>query len=439
MKKALLIILALAVSMLFAVSAFADLFTVSYTTYDTTYEDILNMYIRVLNAGGDDGHRHDLFNDLIWNDFHHDYEDSVSHRIQEAKQRVGYCVYDLNGDGIDELIIGENYAYVNEVYTVDGGKVRELIRAGMKYDCALLENGYFYRHTKDGAARESSVIWKMDGTSAVRFCEGYRKDDEYGSDLNLGNFHDNQWFVITDENDSQLSDEKRVHIDEYLDWLKAWDQKLLPLDFISLAFYEQGITSDNVGIVSVKGKTNGKDTVRIRSEASKSSDVIKNARTGTYVNILGKEDAFYRISFGDLEGYIHEDFLTVLEDSESMPMLSFYPYGSEDYIRTRYLESRNSEAEIQTNPQEALPPAKEIAPENPEKADDEYYYESVLDHYENIEVQSSRQVYDHDEYTIVDNGDGTFKEVSHPVYRTEYYTETVQSPVYRQVLKKKGE
>ena len=60
-----------------------------------------------------------------------------------------------------------------------------------------------------------------------------------------------------------------------------------------------------------------------------------------------------------------------------------------------------------------------------------HHYEQVLDHYENVEVQRSRQVYDHDEYTLEDNGNGTFRQVSHPVYRTEYYTETQKQPVYR--------
>lgn len=57
-------------------------------------------------------------------------------------------------------------------------------------------------------------------------------------------------------------------------------------------------------------------------------------------------------------------------------------------------------------------------------------YNQVLDHYEDYEVQRSRQVYDHDEYTLVDNGNGTFSQVAHPVYRTEYYTETETRPVY---------
>ena len=48
----------------------------------------------------------------------------------------------------------------------------------------------------------------------------------------------------------------------------------------------------------------------------------------------------------------------------------------------------------------------------------------MIDHYETY-------------YTYSDNGDGTFSEEAHkrPVYTTEYYTETVEQPVYKQVLK----
>ena len=67
-----------------------------------------------------------------------------------------------------------------------------------------------------------------------------------------------------------------------------------------------------------------------------------------------------------------------------------------------------------------------------------HHYDSVLDHYETETVQRSREVYDYTEYeehvSYSDNGDGTYTEhtytTSHPVYRTEYYTEEVQKPVY---------
>lgn len=62
------------------------------------------------------------------------------------------------------------------------------------------------------------------------------------------------------------------------------------------------------------------------------------------------------------------------------------------------------------------------------------YYEEVLDHYEDVQVQRSRQVQDgyDTEIEYVDNGDGTFTEVEHqiPRYTTEYYYEWESRPVY---------
>ena len=68
----------------------------------------------------------------------------------------------------------------------------------------------------------------------------------------------------------------------------------------------------------------------------------------------------------------------------------------------------------------------------------EYHHsDSVFSHYVTREVQRSRRVLDHYEtyYTYEDRGNGTFEEVAHerPVYETEYYTDTVQEPVYNQV------
>ncbi len=63
-----------------------------------------------------------------------------------------------------------------------------------------------------------------------------------------------------------------------------------------------------------------------------------------------------------------------------------------------------------------------------------HHVDQVLDHYEDVEVERSRQVVDYYEtyYTYKDNGNGSFDEVAHerPVYKTEYYTETVSQPVY---------
>ena len=63
-----------------------------------------------------------------------------------------------------------------------------------------------------------------------------------------------------------------------------------------------------------------------------------------------------------------------------------------------------------------------------------HHYDSVLDHYEEVQVQRSRQVLDHyeTEYSYVDLGNGYFEEETRevPVYTTEYYYETESQPVY---------
>ena len=68
-----------------------------------------------------------------------------------------------------------------------------------------------------------------------------------------------------------------------------------------------------------------------------------------------------------------------------------------------------------------------------------HHYDSVLDHYEQVPVQRSRQVLDHYEtyYTYQDMGNGYYEEVENqrPVYTTEYYTEMISQPIYRQVAR----
>lgn len=64
-----------------------------------------------------------------------------------------------------------------------------------------------------------------------------------------------------------------------------------------------------------------------------------------------------------------------------------------------------------------------------------HHYVSVLDHYETITETKSRQVFDGYDtyYTYQDLGNGFSEEIEHssPRYRTEYYIETRQEPVYR--------
>lgn len=63
-----------------------------------------------------------------------------------------------------------------------------------------------------------------------------------------------------------------------------------------------------------------------------------------------------------------------------------------------------------------------------------HHYDQILDHYETVSEQRSREVFDGYDtyYTYEDMGNGFFDQIEHstPRYRTEYYTETYEEPVY---------
>lgn len=507
MKRALsflLILVLLSVGLVCQVSA--NPFPVSYTTYDTTYDAILKMYIRVINAGGDEGRRHDLFNtkvmvfdmDLSWlNDAPKAERDKA---ISSAKNSHGYRIFDLNGDGIDELAIGNNNGEILELFTMDNGRVRELVHAWYKKECHLLEDGKIHSYTHGDGSFVQDTVWKMNGTGDLVFVEGYQYDynvDSFARNgINPDVEDDRLWFRMRNGDDKVSSDDTLITVEEYYNWHDSL--RTVNPGFITFAAYEMGVDYVNAGIISVRGKTDGREKVNVRSKASKNSGIVTTLSTGTFVNILGEEGDFYKISFSKKEGYVHKDFLikqedtypeagdnsgfgtgsysgdlTGIPDSGTQTMKPTLRLGSEgDEVKslqsrlmtlgyyTGEIDGKYSEAVAtaviqfqqinglkadgivgkQTDAVLHSPQAKPYSSESDSiGGDDQAEYELVIDHYEEVQVQRSREVYDHDEYTMVDNGDGTYREVSHPVYRTEYYYETVQQPVYRQELRKKGE
>ena len=66
-----------------------------------------------------------------------------------------------------------------------------------------------------------------------------------------------------------------------------------------------------------------------------------------------------------------------------------------------------------------------------------YEYDQIVDHYDTVQVEKTREVQDgyDTEIEYIDNGDGTFteNEVKTPKYVTETYYETEEQPVYKDV------
>ena len=231
----------------------------SYTTYDVTYDAIIHMYLKVfeIHRNGGDAGRHDLYNDNIDWDYSAYFEtdkDAVAKNIDYIKNHVGYAIRDINGDGIDELLIGSGQSYIYEVFTMDEGKVRELIRAGARYGCNLLNDGTLLRLGSSGAAFWGYYAFQMNGTKPVVFVKGYHYNGEIGE--NNGLDEKECWFKAeSDKGLYSVTMESHVSASEVDDWIKQCDTKLANIQFIPFAAYEQGINGQAIGVLSYKGET----------------------------------------------------------------------------------------------------------------------------------------------------------------------------------------
>ena len=458
----------------------------SYTTYDTTYDAIIKMYIRVIN--GEDKGRHDLFNDLIYEEAYIESKSKEDSNL--IKRKIGYCIDDINYDGQDELIIEGPYS-IYEIFTIHNGKVRELIRAGYRYVCFALDNGYLYRRGSSGAASSSDELWKMNGTGKVSFVEGYHSAPaEYE---NLPDYPDS--IVWYHDISGWYAKDQIVSLSEVSSWVALQEEHIVHHSVIPLAVYEQYSDrieeAEQIGILTVSGKTSGGQTVNVRSKPSKSSKILQKSRVGTYVLILGEEDGYYHVVAGKKEGYIQQDYVGSIDSLSSAqheslksadipvdvkpvatasvqptiipdpslptpgPVLRKGSQGQE----VKDLQTRLSalgfypgkiDGVFDEGTEEALVAFQKtnqivengILDENtrqimfsvnakPYSSPDTVPSDAVVDHYEMQEVERSRQVLDHYEtyYTYEDDGNGQMIEVPHerPVYRTEYYTVTQSS------------
>ena len=295
----------------------ADKFTVSYTTYDTTYEKILNMYLRVINAyGSNNVGRHDLFNDAIYGVY--DPSDGRKAIINATKKNSGYMLYDLNQDGIDELLIGSNGGYINSIFTMDNGRVRELIRAGgygtasSNYTCSMLDNGMLFRQAHDGPA-DFYELWSMNGTGPVSFVEGYCVDYEIGAN-ETGDPNQGAWFRLNKsfrEYNTRSTD--RVNRSDGEAWLRRQENAVWQKRFVPFNVLEKYPDDPwNLAMLSVNGSTTSTAKVNVRKEANDNSKLVASKDVGTYVRVLSIEGNYFKIAFGKSVGYIKREYLTPL-------------------------------------------------------------------------------------------------------------------------------
>ena len=167
-----------------------------------TYQDILdNAYTVIKNHWADIVREDDIFESTgIW-------EAGMGRSIDEALARIGYTFYDVDGNGIEELIIvdtpdsdGSPWEWDNRIilmYSLADDKPVLLIAGVVRGRYYLLNDNTIYHEGSSGAFDNVVATYRMakDGVSLETidfYYTGYRDDSVKGYELmegNLGWFH----------------------------------------------------------------------------------------------------------------------------------------------------------------------------------------------------------------------------------------------------------
>lgn len=438
--------LLLCLIMLFGIISFSmteddyvDPYIPSYKTYDTTYDDILKMWIRVIN--GEDNGQHDLFND----NYYYDFAESGP---TFAKDSIGYVIQDLNHDGSDELILTYIYPrYSNKASsifslftTTKDGKVRELIRSGARSSTCLSKDGEILQYASESGHELFCYIYHFNGTNALNLYEGYfYTDEDYRLspkdrfDAVVPGTH---YYYSIGKNQYTVPDGQAPLDTEQIDQrLAAFDENQVTFYVTSLADYERKECGPQYTILSVNGKTKGSSTVNIRQKPDKKSKLVATKKVGTKVEILEEDGDYYLVSIGSKKGYVQKQYVSTVNETPGATTR-----GKAKTTQTPKATNTPKPTEKNDPVSTPTPTPVPTAVPTPEPEIDHYEtykkivgYQTIIDGYEDQPVQRSREVLDHYEtyYTYGDNGAGYFEETPHqrPVYRTEYYTEYISVPI----------
>lgn len=153
----------------------------------TSYQDILDNVYKVLLA--------DKEADIVEADklfsFTGIREAKIGRNTEEALSAVGYTLYDVDGNGIEELIIADKREniYDNRIllmYTLHDGKPVLLIDGWMRYRFYLLNDNTIYNEGSSGAAYMLFATYRMsENGTGLEAIDCYYTDPgfEYKSDI----------------------------------------------------------------------------------------------------------------------------------------------------------------------------------------------------------------------------------------------------------------
>ena len=123
----------------------------------------------------------------------------------DAPNAMGYLVEDISGDGIPELLVGENDGLINAVYTLSAGQPQLVLSGRYRSGYAYMGSGHFFYYGSNGAAETGQGIFYLSEDGRSLQCQEFlftHAQGEEAADIRVYRNSTGSW----EPEESQLTD-----------------------------------------------------------------------------------------------------------------------------------------------------------------------------------------------------------------------------------------
>lgn len=122
-----------------------------------------------------------------------------------APNAMGYVVEDISGDGIPELLVGENDGLINAVYTLSDGQPQLVLSGRYRSGYTYMGSGYFFYYGSGGASEAGQGIFYLSNDGKSLQCQEFlftHADGSGAADIRVYSNTTGSW----NPEESQLTD-----------------------------------------------------------------------------------------------------------------------------------------------------------------------------------------------------------------------------------------
>lgn len=148
-----------------------------------TYEDVLNNAFNIAYSSSKDRNAYEKYVGVK--------EAAYGIGPEARLSKIGYCIEDISGDGIPELIIAEiDHSRIVLLYTSVDGEPKFVLRGWGRNRYYLLDDGLLYHEGSSGAKYSTrSVSQLSEDCTSFQSLEEYSSFIKEGGETRLGIFH----------------------------------------------------------------------------------------------------------------------------------------------------------------------------------------------------------------------------------------------------------